>query len=217
MNDLVTRQSVLTMLQKIENAVEDGDGFQFNEWVEYIKDIPSAEKTTINPTKTTITDTDLISRAEAVECCFNGWNKDFNEIAEDIKKLPTYPAEQTENPTKDIYSAIEYWKSVDEDNNMVKWLTELQEYREAEREKAEQTYDWCKGCKEYDTENHCCHRYSSFIRESLQENINAVLEDIKAEIIDEQNNWIKGADAEWHECRRILQILDNHISGKGNE
>ena len=35
---------------------------------------------------------DLISRDEAVECCFNGWNKDFNEIAEDIKKLPTYPA-----------------------------------------------------------------------------------------------------------------------------
>jgi hypothetical protein len=33
------------MLQKIENAVEDGDGFQFNEWIEYAKDIPSAEKT----------------------------------------------------------------------------------------------------------------------------------------------------------------------------
>ena len=45
MNDLITRQSVLTMLQKIENAVEDGDGFQCNEWIEYAKDIPSAEKT----------------------------------------------------------------------------------------------------------------------------------------------------------------------------
>ena len=45
MNDLITRQSVLTMLQKIENAVDDGDGFQFNEWVEYAKNIPSAEKT----------------------------------------------------------------------------------------------------------------------------------------------------------------------------
>ena len=42
--DLVSRKSVITMLQKIENAIEDGDGFQFNEWIEYAKDIPSAEK-----------------------------------------------------------------------------------------------------------------------------------------------------------------------------
>jgi hypothetical protein len=81
----------------------------------------------------------------------------------------------------------------------------------------EEAFGWCNGCKEYDTEKHCCHRYSSFIRESLQENINAVLEDIKTEIIDEQNNWIKGADAEWHECRRILQIIDKYISGKEEE
>ena len=43
--DLISRQSVIKMLNKIENAVEDGDGFQFNEWIEYAKDIPSAEKT----------------------------------------------------------------------------------------------------------------------------------------------------------------------------
>ena len=43
--DLISRQSVITMLQKIENAVEDGDGFQFNEWIYYAKDIQSAEKT----------------------------------------------------------------------------------------------------------------------------------------------------------------------------
>ncbi len=43
--DSIPRQAVITMLNKIENAVEDGDGFQFNEWIEYAKDIPSAEKT----------------------------------------------------------------------------------------------------------------------------------------------------------------------------
>lgn len=43
--DLISRESVITMLQKIENSVEDGEGYQFNEWVEYVKDIPSAEKT----------------------------------------------------------------------------------------------------------------------------------------------------------------------------
>lgn len=107
-------------------------------------------------------------------CC------DLADTIDFIEELPTIP--QTKNPTKDIYSAIEYWKSVDEDNNMVKWLSELQEYRKAEREKAEH-YEWCHDCKEYDQENHCCHRYSSFIRETLQDNINAVLEDIKAEWI----------------------------------
>ena len=43
--DIISRQAVITMLNKIENAVEDGDGFQFNEWIEYAKDISSAEKT----------------------------------------------------------------------------------------------------------------------------------------------------------------------------
>lgn len=41
--DLIPRQAVITMLNKIENAVEDGDGFQFNEWIEYAKQIPSFE------------------------------------------------------------------------------------------------------------------------------------------------------------------------------
>jgi len=68
---------------------------------------------------------DLISRDEAVECCFNGWNKDFNEIAEDIKKLPTYPANLVKESgvlvkdlvsRKDLLNAIwqkEYGKDYD--------------------------------------------------------------------------------------------------------
>lgn len=64
--DVVERNSVLEMLSKINNAVEDGDGFQYEEWVEYVKDIPSAEKTTLSAEKTTITDGDLISRKEII-------------------------------------------------------------------------------------------------------------------------------------------------------
>ena len=126
-----------------------------------------------------------------------------------VEELPTIP--QTENPTKDIYSAIEYWKSVDEDNNMVKWLSELQEYRKAEREKAE-PYEWCHDCKEYDTENHCCHRYSSFIRETLRDNIDAVLEDIKEEIEKEQDEVPHPLDIE-----HAVAIIEKHISGKEKE
>lgn len=45
--DLISRKAVITMLNKIENAVDDGDGFQFNEWIYYAKHIPSAEKTAV--------------------------------------------------------------------------------------------------------------------------------------------------------------------------
>ena len=34
--DVVGRNSVLEMLSKINNAVEDGDGFQYEEWMEYV-------------------------------------------------------------------------------------------------------------------------------------------------------------------------------------
>ena len=37
--DLIPRQSVITMLNKIESAVEDGDGFQFNEWIDYANSV----------------------------------------------------------------------------------------------------------------------------------------------------------------------------------
>ena len=40
-------------------------------------------------------------------------------------------------------------------------------------EPSKQNYEWCtRGehpCKEYDQENHCCHRWSSFIRETLKD------------------------------------------------
>jgi len=78
---------------------------------------------------------------------------------------------------------------------------------------AEQSYSWCKGCEEYDTEKHCCHRYSSFIRESLQENINAVLKDIKAEIREIQGEWYQNA-GRYNCIDETLKIIDKHISGK---
>lgn len=89
--DLVSRESVITMLQKICNAVDDGEGFQFNEWVEYAKDIPSAEKTTINHEKITITDTDLISRQAALDIFGDIHPLDYNARAyvTQIKELPS--------------------------------------------------------------------------------------------------------------------------------
>lgn len=38
-----------------------------------------------------------------------------------------------------------------------------------EVEKHKETFDWCTGCKEYDSEAHCCHRWSKFINETVNE------------------------------------------------
>ena len=95
--DSIPRQAVITMLNKIENAVEDGDGFQFNEWIDYAKDIPSAEKTTINSKKTTITDGDLIRREYTIQqiqkAKENNYNFNYDTLIDFIKVLPS--AEKT--------------------------------------------------------------------------------------------------------------------------
>lgn len=38
-----------------------------------------------------------------------------------------------------------------------------------EVEKHEETFEWCNNCKEYDTEQHCCHRWTKRIRDTLKE------------------------------------------------
>ena len=34
---------------------------------------------------------------------------------------------------------------------------------------AEESFEWCTDCKEYDQEKHCCHRYSKVIRQTVAE------------------------------------------------
>jgi len=38
----------------------------------------------------------------------------------------------------------------------------------------------------------------------------SVLDKIRAEIVEEQSCWREDADTEWHECRRILRIIDKY-------
>ena len=33
----------------------------------------------------------------------------------------------------------------------------------------EESFEWCTDCKEYDQEQHCCHRYSKVIRQAFKE------------------------------------------------
>ena len=34
---------------------------------------------------------------------------------------------------------------------------------------AEESFEWCTDCKEYDQEAHCCHRYSKMIKKTVEE------------------------------------------------
>ena len=53
---------------------------EFEELTEPLnKEIPKEEQT----------DGDLISRKEVEKCCLDGWNKDYKDILEDIRKLPS--------------------------------------------------------------------------------------------------------------------------------
>ena len=79
-------------------------------------------------------------------------------------------------------------------------------------------FKWCHDCKEYDQEQHCCHRFSKVIRESLTEHTDAVIKDIKAELHKASTeafnypNWeyAKGLD-------KAIDIIDSHINRKEQE
>lgn len=45
----------------------------------------------------------------------------------------------------------------------------LADVREVEEDQEPQTFKWCTGCREYDQEKHCCHRWSKVIRDTVEE------------------------------------------------
>ena len=56
---------------------------------------------------------------------------------------------------------------------------------------ASESFEWCDGCKEYDQEKHCCHRWSKMIRKTVEEMRIVRCKDCKyAEYIDDvQTLW----------------------------
>ena len=46
-------------------------------------------------------------------------------------------------------------------------------------------FEWCHGCKEYDQEDHCCHRWSNKIRETIEE-----YKDVQLDEIRPHGHWI---------------------------
>ena len=114
--------------------------------------------------------------------------------------------------------AIEYLKHADTTvGKKIKTRTAEALEMAIEALSAEYKHEWCHDCKEYDTEKHCCHRYSSFIRESLQDNIDAVLEDIKAEIKELTNQSMFSYVSNFALLDVVAEIIDKHISEKEQE
>ena len=179
---------------------------------------------------------DLISR-KAVLDCFDGElilhirtgkteiQKYLQMVVDRIKELPTIPqvdiqdgdyipAEDLLNECYDIVIDGERFRVCQEESIIGLAMSKGIKLPQTDYESHEE-FGWCKGCKEYDTEKHCCHRYSSFIRESLQDNINAVLEDIIAEIkvLQEGETQVYGKGS-WNFVGKCLAIIDKHISRK---
>ena len=64
----------------------------------------------------------------------------------------------------------------------------LADVREAEEEQEPQTFEWCDTCKEYDQDEHCCHRWSKAIRDTIEE---MKQEYIEREVLDKIRAQIK--------------------------
>ena len=75
-------------------------------------------------------------------------------------------------------------------------------------------FEWCTDCKEYDHNKHCCPRWTKVIRTTLNDNINAVLDDIKEDIEQE----IAYKPMEMWDYRmgmaRALEIIDKYKEGE---
>lgn len=77
-------------------------------------------------------------------------------------------------------------------------------------------FEWCTDCKEYDHEKHCCPRWNKVIRTTLNDNINAVLDDIRSEIKAYQSDAFYPDDVMINK-RVLLDIIDKYKVGDKEE
>lgn len=76
---------------------------------------------------------------------------------------------------------------------VIKAVKEVEDHHE--------TFEWCDECKEYDQENHCCHRWSKQIKKTcveLREYHDEVLKEIAKEIQNFTTNEL------WDDCNNCI-------------
>lgn len=79
----------------------------------------------------------------------------------------------------------------------------------------EEEFEWCKTCKEYDQEKHCCHRWSKVIRNTVEEMKQEyiereMLDKIRAEIKHFMYDVNPSSSESDYACNYILQIIDKY-------
>ena len=99
-----------------------------------------------------IMDVHKISIGEAI-CRFNGYAAHYENQANEIRELKGKPSKKAND-----------FDIIAENNRQVaNWLEELKSIQEAKLS------EWCIDCKEYDKENHCCHKFTKVIQETVDE------------------------------------------------
>ena len=71
-----------------------------------------------------------------------------------------------------------------------------------------QTFKWCTDCKEYDQDEHCCHRWSKAIRDTVEE---MKQEYIEREVLDKIDEIITDAldkSTDQKESQTLRWVLD---------
>ncbi len=89
------------------------------------------------------------------------------------------------------------WQKFLEDNIDYAGISEAYKMAFKALEQEPQSFEWCETCKEYDQENHYCHRWSKAIRDTVEEMKQEyiereVLDKIRAEI-ERQEKWLMDA------------------------
>ena len=76
------------------------------------------------------------------------------------------------------------WRSDAIDRAKHAWAKGLEpsQYIELIPSAQSETFEWCHDCKEYDQEQHCCHRWSQRIRKTIEELEANYPQDIKDEL-----------------------------------
>ena len=159
-------------------------------------------------TKSNDNSADLISRKavlDIIEDVMPIYSDNYHYILEEkINELPTIPQPKTDGDLisrKAVFDKLEEWDW--QELYLPIHFKELVE----ELPTIPQTEEYCDTCKEYDTENHYCHRFSRVIKDTLDDKVDSVLEDIKAEILDETVERVIEID-------KVISIVNKHISRK---
>lgn len=88
----------------------------------------------------------------------------------------------------------------------------LADVQKAEKEQEPQTFKWCTGCREYDQEKHCCHRWSKVIRDTVEE-MKQEQEPIKPMVEIDLYSVIKQKYIEREVLDKIREQIKSHLRG----